>query len=616
MEEIESKMTKELKFELLKTLPSPPKKNKAEELLDSESLLSVIEEEEKEIPKSEWFSRVLQKHPSVLETRERVTPLTNQISFGKLISRSKTEVQQHISNQVLLNLIMQHLETLNLGDTIKTIEKESGISYKEHYSKKSRLLTILRVGIKDIDSVWDLNLKYQGPQIDNDQEDPEVEIFDNSGLGEFDDEDDEENRIPDIDIWDEPPDSVNNICYIEENNKKVIKAATLNKLIENLTNEKKSDTDFMKIFLMTCQSFTTPRKLLRKLLQRYNVPKGNLSFEQYQEKKQKIQIKVCNVLISWIKDYFSDFNESLINEINNFIENAEKINIHTMSIKKLKITLAKAISGQSTRFLNISYETAPLPIVPKNIFSPSLDFDLVDEEEIARQMTIIDFEIYCKIKPAELLNLAWSKPKLKHRSKNVIGLIHRFNDVSNWVASSIIRVDRIKKRAKQMIRFVKIAEYLRNLNNYNSLMSVLAGLTISAVHRLKFTKEEIPKRYTDIIESLSDLMSTNDSYKAPRDALKTSNPPCIPYLGIFLTDLTFIEEGNQDFTDGLINFYKRSLIAKVIKDVQIFQQKRYNFMPVMQISKFLSNFDNFDSDVLYEKSLLLEPRNCSRSDIN
>ncbi|KAJ3445578.1 ras guanine nucleotide exchange factor i-related [Anaeramoeba flamelloides] len=616
MDEIESKMTKELKLEFLKTLPSPPKKNKAEELLESESLLNVIEEEEKEIPKSEWFSRVLKKHPSVLETRERVTPLTNQISFGKLISRSKTEVQQHISNQVLLNLIMQHLETLNLGDTIKTIEKESGISYNEHYSKKSRLLTILRVGIKDIDSVWDLNLKYQGPQIENDQEDPEVEIFDNYGLGEFDDEDDEENRIPDIDIWDEPPDSDNNVCYIEENNKKILKAATLNKLIENLTNEKKSDTDFMKIFLMTCQSFTTPRKLLRKLLQRYNVPRGNLTLEKYQEKKQKIQIKVCNVLISWIKDYFSDFNESLINEINNFIENAEKTNSHIMSIKKLKGTLAKAISGQSTRFHNISYETAPLPIVPKNIFSPSLDFDLVDEEEIARQMTIIDFEIYSKIKPAELLNLAWSKPKLKHRSKNVICLIHRFNDVSNWVASSIIRIDRIKKRAKQVIRFVKIAEYLRNLNNYNSLMSVLAGLTMSAVHRLKFTKEEIPKRYNDIIESLSDLMSTKDSYKASRDALKTSNPPCIPYLGIFLTDLTFIEEGNNDFTDGLINFYKRNLIAKVIKDVQIFQQKRYNFMPVMQISKFLSNFDNFDSDVLYEKSLLLEPRKCSRSEIN
>lgn len=40
----------------------------------------------------------------------------------------------------------------------------------------------------------------------------------------------------------------------------------------------------------------------------------------------------------------------------------------------------------------------PEPKIPKNIFSLYLDLFDVDEEEIARQMTLIDFEIYSSIK--------------------------------------------------------------------------------------------------------------------------------------------------------------------------------------------------------------------------
>ena len=39
------------------------------------------------------------------------------------------------------------------------------------------------------------------------------------------------------------------------------------------------------------------------------------------------------------------------------------------------------------------------------------------------------------------------------------------------------------------------------------------------------------------------------------NATKTHN--IIPYLGLFLKDLTFIEDGNKNFSDtGAVNFYK------------------------------------------------------------
>lgn len=41
-------------------------------------------------------------------------------------------------------------------------------------------------------------------------------------------------------------------------------------------------------------------------------------------------------------------------------------------------------------------------------------------------------------------------------------------------------------------------------------------------------------------------MSTQQSFKNYRTALRDSSPPCLPYLGVHLSDLVFIEDGNAD----------------------------------------------------------------------
>jgi son of sevenless-like protein len=43
--------------------------------------------------------------------------------------------------------------------------------------------------------------------------------------------------------------------------------------------------------------------------------------------------------------------------------------------------------------------------------------------------------------------------------------------------------------------------------------------------------------------------------------------------GVYQSDLTFIGDGNPDTLDnGYINFFKRQLVAEVIKEVQLYQQ--------------------------------------------
>lgn len=45
------------------------------------------------------------------------------------------------------------------------------------------------------------------------------------------------------------------------------------------------------------------------------------------------------------------------------------------------------------------------------------------------------------------------------------------------------------------------------------------------------------------------------------------NPPSVPYLGMYLTDLAFIEEGTPNFTEeGLVNFSKMRMVGTFAVD--------------------------------------------------
>jgi hypothetical protein len=59
--------------------------------------------------------------------------------------------------------------------------------------------------------------------------------------------------------------------------------------------------------------------------------------------------------------------------------------------------------------------------------------------------------------------------------------------------------------------------------------------------------------------------------------------------GIYLTDLTFIEDGNPDYISSLINFKKRELVYDVIREIEQYQQKGYDFPADNSIFNVLNN---------------------------
>jgi hypothetical protein len=100
-----------------------------------------------------------------------------------------------------------------------------------------------------------------------------------------------------------------------------------------------------------------------------------------------------------------------------------------------------------------------------------------------------------------------------------------------------------------------------------------------------------------------------------RQRLKTTIAPCLPFLGVYLTDLTFIDDGNSDYRTSvnghqLINFDKYVKITRVLNEIDQFQLS-YKLMEVEEIQKYLKNtLETVEQDdqVFYARSLQREPK--------
>lgn len=75
--------------------------------------------------------------------------------------------------------------------------------------------------------------------------------------------------------------------------------------------------------------------------------------------------------------------------------------------------------------------TSLTPQLPPNLSPNATLFDH-GPPEIARQLTMLDFALFTKIKPIELVNQAWVKPKYSHQAKNILHFAERMNTLTRW----------------------------------------------------------------------------------------------------------------------------------------------------------------------------------------
>ncbi|XP_076298542.1 C3G guanyl-nucleotide exchange factor isoform X5 [Lasioglossum baleicum] len=362
----------------------------------------------------------------------------------------------------------------------------------------------------------------------------------------------------------------------------------------NKHDEKESDFLYQEAFLTTYRTFMQPLELIQKLHKRHQSFSRSADVAEQRTAREAFALLVRVVSDLTISDLDDTLLQTLMEYVLQLVCNGDLTMAKALRVKILEKHQAKQLQSAQPILSSLSVSTKQASL---------LDFK---SEQIAEQMTLLDADLFMKIEIPEVL--IWAQEQNEERSPNLTRFTEHFNKMSYWARSRILEhrlENEAKDREKYVVKFIKIMKHLRKINNFNSYLALLSALDSAPIRRLEWQKH-----ITEGLKEYCALIDSSSSFRAYRQALAETQPPCIPYIGLVLQDLTFVHIGNSDLLpDGTINFSKRWQQFNIVENMKRFKKGRYSFKKHERIITFFNNFSDFlCEEAMWQISESIKPR--------
>ncbi|CAM4646850.1 unnamed protein product [Lepidochelys olivacea] len=368
-------------------------------------------------------------------------------------------------------------------------------------------------------------------------------------------------------------------------------------LVHATETDRKDLVLYCEAFLTTYRTFITPEELIKKLQPTYE------KFCHFPDTfKKRVSKNTFFVLVRVVDELcLVELTEEILKLLMDLV-----FRLVCNGELSLARVLRKNILDKVDQKKMLRYANSIKPLAARGVAARPGTLHDFHSHEIAEQLTLLDAELFYKIEIPEVL--LWAKEQNEEKSPNLTQFTEHFNNMSYWVRSIIMLQEKPQDRERLLLKFIKIMKHLRKLNNFNSYLAILSALDSAPIRRLEWQKQT-----SEGLAEYCTLIDSSSSFRAYRAALAEVEPPCIPYLGLILQDLTFVHLGNPDYIDGKVNFSKRWQQFNILDSMRCFQQIHYDVKRNDDIVTFFNDFsDHLAEEALWELSLKIKPRNITR----
>nr|XP_032653516.1 rap guanine nucleotide exchange factor 1 isoform X4 [Chelonoidis abingdonii] len=368
-------------------------------------------------------------------------------------------------------------------------------------------------------------------------------------------------------------------------------------LVHATETDRKDLVLYCEAFLTTYRTFITPEELIKKLQYRYE------KFCHFPDTfKKRVSKNTFFVLVRVVDELcLVELTEEILKLLMDLV-----FRLVCNGELSLARVLRKNILDKVDQKKMLRYANSIKPLAARGVAARPGTLHDFHSHEIAEQLTLLDAELFYKIEIPEVF--LWAKEQNEEKSPNLTQFTEHFNNMSYWVRSIIMLQEKPQDRERLLLKFIKIMKHLRKLNNFNSYLAILSALDSAPIRRLEWQKQT-----SEGLAEYCTLIDSSSSFRAYRAALAEVEPPCIPYLGLILQDLTFVHLGNPDYIDSKVNFSKRWQQFNILDSMRCFQQIHYDIKRNDDIVSFFNDFsDHLAEEALWELSLKIKPRNITR----
>ncbi|CDO73135.1 hypothetical protein BN946_scf185007.g190 [Trametes cinnabarina] len=362
-----------------------------------------------------------------------------------------------------------------------------------------------------------------------------------------------------------------------------VSAGTLRALVERLTVDFPrpfQETKYRQVFLTTYKSFATAEEVFDLLLAQYNITHPTAltlkELEQWKEKKLKpTRRRVLTVLHVWLEEFgLLQDDAHLARRLVDFVS--------SITSPPPLASTAREVMKSLERLMSVIPPT-PVSAITRHKKGKGSKGDLLrmDTLMLAEHLCMHEQRLYAKIRSIECLN--WIKSQTGNAVKNITSF-NEFNErLGSWVKMSILNMEGMGKRSDTIEFWIKVAEKCKALHNYASMHAIVAALSSPVISRLHLTWTHVGRRSQ--LEQMAKYHEPSGSLSAYRISQRTVDGPCIPFIGMYLTD---IQLANTQGPDNivilsssapmlLINFAKREKWYEAIDAIMRHQAKTYTF---------------------------------------